>query len=266
MSLVVENIRAGYDGNPVINNVSLELKAGKVVAIIGPNGSGKTTLIRVMSRVLSPEKGRVLAQARDIYNLTPGEVARFLAVVRQDESGEFPFTVEQMVMMGRFPHLSRFKSESSRDREVAHRAMELTGILPLRHRLLGSLSGGERQRATVARALAQEPCILLLDEPTNHLDISYQVEVLELVKDLAKIQGLVVGMVLHDLNLASMYGDEILLLDHGRVAALGSPEKVITPEIIEGAYRTPVMVTPHPVGGRPQVALLPRGAGCSPGA
>lgn len=266
MPLAVDRVSAGYGSDVVIHDVSLNLEPGRLVAIIGPNGSGKSTLLRTMSRVLPPAAGRVTLDGEDIYRMPPGRVARVMAVVRQEASGEFPFRVEEMVMLGRLPHLGRFRAEGDPDRRAAGRAMQLTDTLHLRDRSFTALSGGEKQRVVIARALAQEPRILLLDEPTNHLDISYQVEILELVRDLARDEHLAVAMVLHDLNLASLYADTMLLLHRGRVLAFGSPGEVITPGAVSEAYGARVLVTPHPLEGRPQVSLVPRGAGGSPNA
>jgi len=257
MLLSADRISAGYSDGDVISDIDLELSPGTLTGIIGPNGSGKTTLLRAMSRVLSPSRGRIVLGQDDVYQLSATQVARRMAVVRQEGVVDMPFRVHEMVILGRTPHMGRFRSESQKDRDVAREAMELTETWHLKDRMLETLSGGERQRAVLARALAQEPEVLLLDEPTNHLDISYQVEILELVRRLAREQGLAVGMVLHDLNLAALYADHVILMCRGCVKAAGTPEEVITPENVRQTYGTRVMVTPHPMTGSPQVWLVP---------
>ncbi len=265
MVLSVQNVTAGYGGGVVISDVSMQVDQGELVAIIGPNGSGKSTLIRTMSRVLRPASGTVSLDGEDIYALSPTRLARAMAVVTQETAGDIPFLSRELVMLGRLPHMKRFSGEGPADVEAVARAMELTSTMHLAERRLASLSGGERQRVVLARALAQEPRVLLLDEPTSNLDINYQVEILELVRQLALGQGLAVAMVLHDLNLAALYADRMVLLHRGRVLAAGTPRQVITSQLVERAYGASVLVTPHPAGaGRPQVSLLPRRAGCSP--
>ncbi|MCX6346065.1 MAG: heme ABC transporter ATP-binding protein [Armatimonadetes bacterium] len=248
-----DNITAGYDGERILNGVSLELAASDFVGIIGPNGSGKTTLLRAMSRSLAPECGEVRLDGKNIYSIPAREFARQVAVVPQDTIVTFDFTVLEIALMGRSPRLGRFAVEGAKDTQIAMDALARTGTLHLKDRPIMTLSGGERQRVMMARALAQEPDVLLLDEPTSHLDISFQYEIMDLVKSLNRERGLTVLAVLHDLNLASQYCDRLILIGGGEVQASGSPEDVITSENIRRVYGAEVWVRKHPTTHRPYV-------------
>jgi iron complex transport system ATP-binding protein len=229
-------------------------------AIIGPNGSGKTTLLRLLTGVLAAQKGEIRLRDQPLRSYSRLGLARQMAVVSQEADGGLLFTVEEAVSMGRTPFLGRFQSESPVDRQIVSEALEMTGCLHLRERIVGELSGGERQRVAIARALAQQPAILFLDEPTCHLDIGYQQEILDLVKELQAARGMTVLAVLHDLNLAAYYADTLLLLYDGKVRAEGAPAEVLTADNLAAVYRTRVVVTPHPVLNTPTVAFLPAGA------
>jgi iron complex transport system ATP-binding protein len=251
-------VTVGYDAEPVLHEVDLNLARGQFVGVVGPNGSGKSTLVRALSRVLRPISGRVLLDGADIYRMNAGALARRLAVVGQDSPVAFDFPVREVVLMGRAPHLSRFGIERPQDYAIAEECMELTHTAVFADRPITSLSGGERQRCMIARALAQQADVLLLDEPTAHLDINHQIEVLDLTRRLTANRDLATLVVLHDLNLASQYCDHLLLLADGRTAAKGPPEQVVTQERIRAAYGTDVQVRLHPSTGRPYVTLLSR--------
>ncbi len=254
----VDGITCSYGCVAALDGITLDVGRGDFTGIVGPNGSGKSTLLRAMSRVLKPSRGAVLLDGRDIYSEDPGSVARRLAVVEQDGRTDFGFTVLDVVLMGRLPHLKRFQGESAADVEAARRRLALVGIGHLEDRRINEISAGERQRVLIARALVQEPQILLMDEPTSFLDIGYQVDVMELVSGLNREQGLSVVVVLHDLNLASQYCKSIILMKGGKVSAGGTPEEVLTPERIREAYGSEVLVVRHPVHGRPHVIVLPK--------
>lgn len=248
-----ENLHTGYNGVAVLNGISIELSESGFVGVIGPNGSGKTTLLRTMSRALAPQSGCVQLEGKDIYAISAREFARRVAVVPQDTMVAFDFTVLDITLMGRSPRLGRFALEGSKDVEIAMEALAQTGTQHLKDRHITALSGGERQRVMLARALAQEPEILLLDEPTSHLDISFQFEIMDLVKRLNKDRGLTVLAVLHDLNLASHYCDQLVMIGDGEVQASGSPEDVITSDNIRRVYGAEVWVRKHPTTHRPYV-------------
>jgi len=249
----IDNLRAGYSGAPILDGVSMRLGQSEFAGIIGPNGSGKTTLLRSMSRVLAPMRGSITLGGRDIYSIPAREFARRVAVVPQDTLVAFDFSVLEIVLMGRSPRLGRFAVEGAHDGEIAMASLERTGTAHLADRQINALSGGERQRVLVARALAQEPEVLLLDEPTSHLDISFQFEIMDLVKSLNRERGMTVLAVLHDLNLASQYCDRLILVGQGNVRADGSPDDVITADNIRRVYGAEVWVRKHPATSRPYV-------------
>ncbi|MCG0278278.1 MAG: ABC transporter ATP-binding protein [Thermanaeromonas sp.] len=257
--LDVHGITYSYGSVPALAGITFQVQPGEMIAVIGPNGSGKSTLLKCLDRALRPQRGVVLLDGRDLWDYSRRDVARRIAVVPQETVTEFDFTVAEVVLMGRQPHLSGLiRRESPRDLAVAREAMELTSTLHLAERPVSSLSGGERQRVIIARALAQEPEILLLDEPTSHLDITYQVEILDLLVYLNRIKNISIITVIHDLNLAAQYFRRVILLSGGKIVDVGPPEKVITTPKIRQAYNTEVLLTRHPGNGRLFVTPLPR--------
>lgn len=260
MYLNLESITCGYGDRPVLQEFSLGVRRGEFLAIVGPNGSGKSTLVRTICRSLRPQAGGVLLDGQDVYRMRARNLARQMAVVAQETAVEFDFTVEEIVMLGRIPHLTPLRGETERDRAVVQQAMRMTNTAHLSDRLITRLSGGERQRVMVARALAQEPSLLLLDEPTAHLDIAHQVELLDLARRLNRVDGLTVVAVLHDLNLAAQYADRLLMLKDGRRWAEGSPSDVLTEGNVMAVYGSRVKVIRHPVEGTPHLILLSREA------
>jgi len=256
--LQAQAIAAGYDGKPVISGLSLSVEEGEFIGLVGPNGSGKSTLIRLFSRVLSPLAGQVTIEGQNIWQKTAPWLARKVAVVPQDSPVAFDFTVLEMVLMGRSPHLGRFSIEGQDDLAVAWESLRLTKMEELAHRPATAISGGERQRAVIARALAQQPRVLLADEPIAHLDISHQIQILDLFQLLAREKRVAVIAALHDLNLASAYCDRLVMLAGGHAIASGPPAEVITEENVRHAYNIHARVRAHPVTGRPYITLAGR--------
>jgi iron complex transport system ATP-binding protein len=254
--LVVEKVNFSYGRRPIIEDVSFKVKAGEMLGIIGPNGSGKTTLLKIITRLLVPDQGSILIDGIDIATWPPRTLARTMAVVPQETQISFEFSVRDIVEMGRSPYLRRFQAMSKQDREIVAAAMEATNVLSLAERSMTELSGGERQRVIVARALAQEPQVLLLDEPTASLDINHEVEIFQLLRRLTNREGLITIVVLHDLDLAAEYCDQLLLLAQGKVIVGGSPEEVLQDEILARVYGVDVVVYPNPLTGKPQVQVL----------
>ncbi len=259
VTLKLEEVTLAYGRQVILSGISLEARPGELLGIIGPNGSGKTTLIRGISRLLSPSSGHVFINGQDVAAMSRGNLACLLAVVPQNPVLPQAFTAFEVVLMGRTPHLGLFRYESQKDVAIAQQAMEMTDTYYLAQRRIGELSGGERQRVTIARALAQEPKLILLDEPTAHLDINYQIETIDLIKELCTQQGLVAVAALHDLNLAAQYCHRLVMLNKGRVYAEGLPGSVITAQNIREVYGAEVCVFPHPLNDLPATLVIPGG-------
>ena len=231
------------------------LHPGELFAVVGPNASGKSTLLKLLAGLLPPEAGAVLLEGRLVSALSPRERARRIAVVQQESPLLFPIRVRPFVLQGRHAYLSSLQFETTRDLEVAEQALHTTRTVHLADRLVQEISGGEKQRVILARALAQQPKLLLLDEPTLHLDIGYQVELLRLVRQLARQEAYAVVLVTHELNLAAEFADTALLLHQGRAVRLGKPAEVFRQELLEEVFQTELDVLPHPASGRPRVVL-----------
>jgi iron complex transport system ATP-binding protein len=249
-------VRFRYRDEWVISGVDLAVRRDESIAVIGPNGSGKSTLLKLLAGIIAPGEGRVTVEGVPIKNLGRRALSRRMALVSQEASGQFPFTVADVVLMGRAPYLSGFQMEREGDHELARKAMETTDITDLADRPIGMLSGGERQRAFIARALCQDTPILLLDEPTAFLDIAHQVSLLSLIRRLHTHHHKTIVSVTHDINLAASFFDRIVILSAGRVKADGRPADVITEKIIQEVYGTPVLIDTNPVTSRPRVTLM----------
>ena len=250
-----------YDGQPVLAGVSLEIRTGERVAILGPNGVGKTTLLKLLSGARIPTRGSILLDGRELHTVPRQELARQIAVVPQDLAIPFAFTAREIVELGRTPHLGLLRGFRSEDRKAVEHAMQLTDTTELGGRIINELSGGERQRVIIAMALAQEPEILLLDEPTHLLDITRQADVLDLITELNCSRGLTVVAAIHDLNLAGRYFNRLIILHRGNVLAEGPPETVLHADIVEEAYGGHVEIVQADNGRVPIVLPAPRNRG-----
>jgi iron complex transport system ATP-binding protein len=239
--LQLESLTFGYSNQPLFVETSLALAPGEMVGLLGPNGAGKTSLLRLASGALRPQRGRVLLDGRALRALSRREIARRIAVVPQEFSTPFAFTVKELVGLGRTPYLSFFGTESTADRQAVQQALEITGTAALAGRVFNELSGGEKQRVALALALAQQPDLLLLDEPTTHLDLKYQITMLELVQHLNRERGLTVFASMHDLNLAARYFPRLVLFQRGIVAD-GPPVEVLQSRLLSRVYEVPVEV------------------------
>jgi iron complex transport system ATP-binding protein len=251
--IAAHDISGGYTDIPVIKDFSLEVKTGEFLGIIGPNGSGKSTLLKLLSRVLTPSRGTISFLGEDIRRMDQRAFARKTAFVSQDTNIYFPFSVMEITLMGRIPHLGRLQGETKRDIEIAEQSLALTDVFSLKDKLIDELSSGERQRVIISRALTQEPLLLFLDEPTAHLDIGHQIQILDLLYKLNSRNGLTIVVVLHDLNLAAEYCGRIIFLNDGRIFKNGRPEDVLTYQNIEAVYKTVVVVNKNPFTGKPFV-------------
>jgi len=257
IKIEVQNISLGYLHKEVLKDVSFEVLPGEMVGLIGPNGCGKSTLIRALTRIISPYRGRVLLDGKDIINIPRQELARMLGVVPQMPLLPSAFTAFEVVLMGRNPHLGLFQHEGPEEMDIAWQAMERTMTQHLARRTVSELSGGEIQCLLIARVLAQETKAILLDEPTANLDIGRQVEILDLIRNLCRQNNLAVLAALHDLNLASQYCDRLVLVNGGRVHAQGIPNAVITSQNIKEVYGADRCVYNHPANGLPTVLIVP---------
>lgn len=237
----INNLEFGYGDSLVLKGISFNVKSGEFISIIGPNGSGKSTLLKTLNRLYTIKNGSILIDGKDIDYYKSRDMAKKVALVPQDTTLDYDFTVEEVVLMGRHPYKGRFEKEDDKDFDIIYEAMEMTNTLILKDRLITEISGGERQRVFIAKALAQKPSIILLDEPTSHLDINHQMDILNLLKTLND-RGTTIILVIHDINLAARYSDEILLLNQGEIQGKGSPEEVITMENIEKAYNLKVAI------------------------
>jgi iron complex transport system ATP-binding protein len=243
----VSDLSFAFGSSRVLKNISFTVGHGEFLGLMGPNGSGKTTLLRCLTRYLPADPRAVLVDMKPLHTLSDRAVAKTFAVVPQSSSTDFPFTVRDIVMMGRIPHAhSRMSGARVEDVDVVRSAMSASGCDHLADRPFSELSGGERQRVVIARALAQEPKALLLDEPTVYLDISGQLEMMDLVRRLNREHSLTIVAVLHDINLAARYCDRIALLNQGRLEALGTPSEVLSPETIQSVYGVEVAVRRDP--------------------
>ena len=246
MKLEVNEVAVAIASRRIVNEVSLEVAPGEIVGLIGPNGSGKSTLLRAVYRLLKPVAGYVQLGGDDVWRLNAREAARRTAVVVQETPSDFDFTVGEVVEMGRTPHKGLLEADNARDAQIVQDALARVNMADFVARSFNTLSGGEKQRVLVARALAQEPKLLVLDEPTNHLDIRYQLEILNLVREL----GITTLVTLHDLNLAAAYCHRLYLLANGRIVMAGIPDVVLTPQWVRDVYGVATTCIPHPTTGR----------------
>jgi iron complex transport system ATP-binding protein len=257
MSIIsAENINFSYAAKPVMEDVSFTIDEAQIVAIIGPNGSGKTTLLKIINGTLFPDAGQMLIDGKNTLRWSRQEIARKVAIVPQETAIIFPFYAEEIVLMGRFPHLSNYRFEDKKDYRIVHEAMEKTDTLAFVTRRFDELSAGERQRVLIARALAQEPKVLLLDESTVFLDLKHQLQFLTLLRQLNTAQQLTVIFVTHDINLAAQNTDRIILLYSGQIYAIGKPAEVITAANIKEVYDVGVLIDKNPQSGLPRMTLL----------
>lgn len=255
-------IHLAIGGKPVIRDVTLTVGEGVFQGLIGPNGSGKSTLLRVISGVLQPDSGVSRVGGQPVSAYPPKALARFLAVLPQEPLVAEGYTVREVIEMGRFPYQNWLGGGDAVGQRRIEAIMERLSIGHLADRLLSDLSGGERQRVALGKTMAQEPQVLLLDEPTTFLDIGYQLQLMEYIKEWKRESGLTVLAVLHDLNLAALYCEHLVLLHEGRVAAAGTPAEILDASRIEQVYGTRPVVLPHPAMAVPQILLQP-GAGAT---
>ncbi|GAB1481449.1 ABC transporter ATP-binding protein [Treponema sp.] len=243
--LEARNLSVGYHGKASLCDVSLGLKAGELLALIGPNGVGKTTLLRTLAGLTKPLSGTVYLDDLEVSKYSKGKRAQHLAFLSQGLGSVWPFTVKELVSQGRFAHRGWFGNEKKKDTDAVLEALERSGLQGFEDRLITELSGGELQRAMIARCIAQEPDILLLDEPVSQLDLKYQSSAMDLVRELTGL-GMAAALTMHDLNLASLYADRIALFSQGSLLAIGSPQEVLKEELLSEAFGTTMLIGSHP--------------------
>ena len=256
--LAVHDVTLGYGDRVVVSGLDLAVAPGKVTAIVGANASGKSTLLRAMARLMTPRTGRVLYDGSDIHRLPTKEVARALGLLPQSPIAPEGITVADLVARGRHPHQGILGRWSGADETALVEALSMTGTTDLADRPVDELSGGQRQRVWIAMALAQETDVLLLDEPTTYLDVSHQIDVLDLLTDLNHSRGTTIVMVLHELNLAARYADQLVTMVDGGLHACGSPEEVLTVEAVRDVFGLDSVIVTDPVSGRPLVSPIGR--------
>lgn len=252
MEVSVNDVSFSVQTKQIISDVNLRAKSGQIVGIIGPNGSGKSTILKNIYRVYEPDTGIVMLDDEQIKKMNAKKIAQKMAVVSQDSSGVFDFSVREIVLMGRAPHKKLLESDTKKDEEITDEALQKVGLSDYGNRSIMTLSGGERQRVMVARALTQKAQVLILDEPTNHLDIHHQLQLMDLVKTL----DVTVITALHDLNMASVYCDWIYVMDEGKVVMSGEPETVLTTKTLENVFRVHTHIVKHPVTNHTHITFL----------
>jgi len=260
-AIEIKNLSHYYGDSPVLKDLSFSVRKGDFFIIIGPNGSGKTTLMNAISGIFNPQEGIIEIFGRSIQSYNRKDLAKTMAFVPQMFPADFPFSVIEMVLMGRSPYLGILGLEKEEDIKLANRAMDFTEIKHLAHRKLNQLSGGERQRVFIARAICQEPQIILLDEPTASLDLAHQIKVMDLMNRLKREKEITIIMVSHDLNLAAMYGNRLLLLNRGQTVSLGPPQEVLTSNKLEATYGCRLLIDESPLGKFPRIMLVPESRG-----
>jgi iron complex transport system ATP-binding protein len=254
-ALALSHVSAGYGSTTILHDVSVELHAGEILAIVGPNGAGKSTLLKSAAGLLEPSDGSIELLRRPLVSYPRRELARIIATVPQENQVAFRFTVLEVVLMGRAPHLGSFHLETANDLAAAEAAMKRFELIELASRPINELSGGERKRAFIARAVAQQARVMLLDEPTAFLDLRHAVDILAQFRKLCTDDAVAVAATMHDLNAAASYADRILLLDRGTIVACGPPGEVLTTRNLQQVYGIKVHIARNPVSG--SVAVFP---------
>ena len=232
----MRNVSFAYEDQPVLKNVSFDLQPGEFLGIIGPNGSGKSTLLKLLGGMLASAKGEIFFKDTPLRQCKRRALAQSISWIPQDHPMVFPFKVSEIVLMGRHPYLSALSFEGQNDFDIARNAMELTQTLQFSERGFNEISGGEKQRVVIASAIAQEPEVMLLDEPTSALDIKYQMQVLKILRNLNRDNGITQVLAMHDLHLASKFCNRLLLLKNGEIVRDGSPEDVLQKDVLENVY------------------------------
>ncbi|MGG8383898.1 ABC transporter ATP-binding protein [Bacillus sp. R-CC1] len=249
--LSAKKLETSYEKLTVFRDLNVEIQEGKVTTIIGPNGCGKSTLLKTMGRILKQKSGKVYLQGQDLHTIPTKEIAKQLALLPQTPIAPGELKVEELISYGRYPHRNNVNKLTTKDKEMIDWALDITKTSEFRTRQIANLSGGQRQKVWLAMALAQETEVLLLDEPTTYLDMSHQLDVLQIVEKLNKEHNCTVVMVLHDINHASRFSDEIIAMKEGEIVTTGSPEEIITNEVLKEVFHIDARVMIDPYNGAP---------------
>ena len=250
--LKVKNLRFSIDKKEILKDISFDVPKGSFIGIIGPNGSGKSTLLKNIYRLYKPSSGEILLDNKNLFKMKDKDCAKEIAVLAQESNSQFDFTVEQIVKMGRYPYKSMFEEYSKEDLKMVYDMLEKVGLENYKDRSFLNLSGGEKQRVLIARALVQNTDFLILDEPTNHLDIGYQIQLMDLVKDL----NITTLSAIHDMNLASMYCDYLVVMKDGKIINCGTVEEVITKEMLKEVFGVNTYISVNPINNKLQVSFM----------
>ena len=248
-----KNLKVGYNERVIIEDLSITVNKGEVVSIIGPNGCGKSTLLKTLSRMIKPISVNVYLEDKNIKEIKNKKISQKICLLSQHNNAPLDLTVEELVYFGRMPHKKWYETKTTEDKEIVDWAIENTGVTKYKNTPIGALSGGERQRAYVAQALCQKPDVLLLDEPTTYLDISYQLELMELVRTINEKFNITIVMVLHELNQASKYSDRLIIMKNGTIVSDGCPNKTVNKEVIKDVYNIECDIDKDPISNKPRI-------------
>jgi len=249
----IKNVVAGYQNKTVIRNLDLRFKEGEFCALLGPNGAGKSTLLKVLLGYIKPEEGFVKIVNNRLAGWKKSELAKIVSLIPQKVEMQFDYTVEDLVLMGRFPYLGYWRGYSAKDREIVQEALQQLDLYEMRNEMFSQLSGGEQQRVAIARALVQDTPIILMDEAFSHLDINHQLEIMQILSRINREQNKLIILVSHNINLTSEYCDRIIFLKKGQLVDEGTPEEVLIPETLKTVYGADLQTVPNPVSGKPNL-------------
>jgi len=236
------DIGFSYNGTKVLNGINLSIQPGNMLGILGANGAGKSTLLKILCGVLKPKIGNAVFNDQELSNMDRREIAKGIAYIPQDPMFAFPFTVKEIVLMGRAPYIGRFEFEREIDKDIAQNALETVGISHLKDRLISEVSSGERQLASIARGLVQEPEIMILDEPATYLDVKHRTEIMNILRELKDNKGISIIAATHDIFSSLFYFDDIMILKDGNILAEGKSDEIIDSELLSSAYGIEVTV------------------------
>ncbi len=250
-NLYTENLQIAYDKRIIVDSLNIAIPKGKITALVGANGSGKSTILKTMSRLMKPTKGHVILDGKKIHQVATKQIAKELAILPQNPSAPGGLTVYELISYGRSPHQTGFSVGNKEDRNMVDWALKMTNLEEFKDRPIENLSGGQRQRAWIAMALAQDTSILFLDEPTTFLDMTHQLDVMNILKQLNETENRTIVMVVHDLNHASRYAEHMIAIKNGQVAASGTPQEVMTCEVLEDVFNIKADILIDPRSGVP---------------